>query len=151
MAGASPGPVFPRLSGFFKADRNVRFEKPDSHAELIVPVDIGGWPIEINRRCESVKATPKQYLPTHRGFASLWEWCVSVFFKESIMDREEVNGFLRFLEQASVQEIEKAKEEMKALLAQVDGNAAADVRFCLRLVDRELVARADLFRLQARR
>lgn len=40
---------------------------------------------------------------------------------------------------------------MKALLAQVDGNAAADVRFCLRLVDRELVARADLFRLQARR
>lgn len=67
------------------------------------------------------------------------------------MDREEVNGFLRFLEQASVQEIEKAKEEMKALLAQVDGNAAADVRFCLRLVDQELVARADLFHLQARR
>lgn len=45
----------------------------------------------------------------------------------------------------------ESKGKMKALLAQVDGNAAADVRFCLRLVDRELVARADLFRLQARR
>ena len=84
MAGASPGPVFPRLSGFFKADRNVRFEKPDSHAELIVPVDIGGWPIEINRRCESVNELPTA-TSTQRGHAPRWGLC-SLFLRRHRWD-----------------------------------------------------------------
>ena len=83
MASASPGYVFPRLSGFFKEDRKVRFEKLDSHAELIAPVDIGGWPIEINRRRESVNELPKQYLSTHAGTHPRQGQCVSIFLRRA--------------------------------------------------------------------
>lgn len=66
------------------------------------------------------------------------------------MDKKEVSGFIRFLEEATIPEIEKSKAEMKSLLRMVDGNVAADVKFCLRLVDQELLARSELIQLHQR-
>ena len=62
------------------------------------------------------------------------------------MDRSEVGGFLRFLHEATEEEILAKQERMFALLRKVDrrGVAAQDIRFCLRLVDQELVARNEI-------
>lgn len=69
------------------------------------------------------------------------------------MDRNQVNSFLKFLETATEKEIEVKQQKSREILSRLDqkGDVAADIRFCLRLIDQELVTRSDLFRVRQQR
>ena len=58
-----------------------------------------------------------------------------------------VRGFLRWLETATEQEIEARRREFLEALEHFQGrDARADLRLGLRLIEEEMVARADLWR-----
>jgi len=65
------------------------------------------------------------------------------------MDREDVLGFLRFLSEATIEEIKNSKTKVQDSLVDVDpeGNVAADLKFLLRKCDEELLARAEYYKL----
>ena len=67
------------------------------------------------------------------------------------MDREDVLSFLRFLSEATIEEIKKSKEKVQESLDDVDpeGNVAADLKFLLRKCDEELLARAEYYKLKS--
>lgn len=67
------------------------------------------------------------------------------------MDREDVLSFLRFLSEATIEEIKKSKAKVQESLADVDpeGNVAADLKFLLRKCDEELLARAEYRKLKS--
>ena len=67
------------------------------------------------------------------------------------MDREDVLSFLRFLSEATIEEIKKSKAKVQESLADVDpeGNVAADLKFLLRKCDEELLARAEYYKLKS--
>ena len=67
------------------------------------------------------------------------------------MDREDVVSFLRFLSEASWEEIKGSKAKIQESLADVDpqGNVAADLKFLLRKCDEELLARAEYYKLKS--
>lgn len=67
------------------------------------------------------------------------------------MDREDVLSFLRFLSEATTEEIRKSKGKVQETLADVDprGNVAADLKFLLRKCDEELLARVEYCKLKS--
>ena len=69
------------------------------------------------------------------------------------MDKEFWKGFTRFLDQASIKEIDKRYQEIEAYLPSVtDEDLQSDMRRCLRLLNEERVARTALNqRKQARK
>lgn len=63
------------------------------------------------------------------------------------MNKLVVRGFLQWLDTATEQEIEARRGEFLAALEHFHGeDARADLRLGLRLIEEELVARADLWR-----
>ena len=63
------------------------------------------------------------------------------------MNKLVVRGFLRWLETATEQEIEARRQEFLEALERFQGrDARADLRLGLRLIEEEMVARADLWR-----
>lgn len=67
------------------------------------------------------------------------------------MDREDVLSFLRFLSEATVEEIKGSKSKVQESLADVNprGDVAADLKFLLRKCDEELLVRAEYHKLKA--
>ncbi len=67
------------------------------------------------------------------------------FFGDTMMDKDEVKFFLRFLDSANWSELLDRQQKLnKALPLLVHEDTRADVRFCLRLVDEEIAARVEL-------
>jgi hypothetical protein len=63
------------------------------------------------------------------------------------MNKLVVRGFLQWLDTATAEAIEARREEFLAALEHFQGeDARADLRLGLRLIEEELVARADLWR-----
>lgn len=63
------------------------------------------------------------------------------------MNKLVVRGFLQWLDTATAEEIEARRREFLAALEHFQGlDARADLRLGLRLIEEELVARADLWR-----
>jgi len=73
------------------------------------------------------------------GRAVLYFWSIK-------MDKQEMTEFLRFLNEGKDEEIEAKQDKLLRLLKLVNkrGQTAADIRFCLRLIDQELVARNEV-------
>jgi hypothetical protein len=67
------------------------------------------------------------------------------------MDREDVLSFLRFLSEATIDEIKKSKAKVQESLADVDprGNVSADLKFLFRKCDEELLARAEYCKMKS--
>ena len=64
------------------------------------------------------------------------------------MDKETIKAFIAWLESASIEEIESRRDEFletKALVSTAAGHS--DVKFGLKLIDEELLARLELSRI----
>lgn len=69
------------------------------------------------------------------------------------MDKDDVIAFFRFLSEATEDELDNRRELFDGLLRKISprSDAAADIRFCLRKIDEELVARNEfLFHQQSK-
>jgi hypothetical protein len=63
------------------------------------------------------------------------------------MDKETIRSFLQWLDGASLEEIERRKQDfLKTRSMVTSSEAKSDIRLGLRLIDEELVARLDLGR-----
>ena len=61
------------------------------------------------------------------------------------MDKDEVRGFLTFLESSGWPELMSRQQKLhKALQLIVHEDTKSDIRFCLRLVDEEIAARVEI-------
>lgn len=67
------------------------------------------------------------------------------------MDKATIKAFIGWLEEAKDQEIEVKREATLAVLARVSSDEVrADVRLALRLIDEEVMARTEVFRVKHR-
>ena len=61
------------------------------------------------------------------------------------MDKDDIRGFLNFLETAGWPELMSRQQQLhKALQLIVHEDTKSDIRFCLRLVDEEIAARVEI-------
>jgi hypothetical protein len=69
-----------------------------------------------------------------------------------MLAKDDLRGFLRFLDQASIKELVKRQGDYVRLLRSLtDEEVIRDTRFLLRLLEEELVVRLDLEALRSRR
>lgn len=65
------------------------------------------------------------------------------------MDKQTIKSFIRWLEEATEDELDTRRGEIKAAFTKVASpEGKADVRLALRLVDEEVIARLELLNAQ---
>jgi hypothetical protein len=75
---------------------------------------------------------------------------IAIFKRRNTMDKETIKAFIAWLEEASLGEIQRRVEEIKAVEASrnLSTEGLADLRLARRLIDEELIARLDFSRAQ---